>query len=651
MAEQSVSGLDPMDDASDNPGAAASRKRRNLPGTPDPQAEVVALSPRTLMATNRFVCEVCGKGFQRDQNLQLHRRGHNLPWKLKQREEQEIKKRVYVCPEVSCVHHEPSRALGDLTGIKKHFFRKHGDKKWKCEKCSKRYAVQSDWKAHQKVCGTREYRCDCGTLFSRRDSFITHRAFCEALAEESAKLSVCNPDETSQQCSDMDGNGASVRVSNALEASSSPFSQLTSGGLDTETSPREASGLVSGLEEGGVDSAMLNYGIERNSHSSNKGPALSLSLGTGPGPGLPRVSQMMECLLHNDNVLPVGVLGEHRISWPSMFGSMPDLPKGNMDTWKEYSSINNSSETWHLHALSEQDSNSNTSKSMNVHSSFKNSALSQFAPPSSGNISSFFGNEYFPSRHSSCHQRNPGSGQLPATALLQKAAMMGATSSIPVSLFHSFGGDSRVLTLKEGHKESYLGGGGSSLSSSCNPLLSHGKQSIGCYSTDGNYNREQETEGSIYPGLYGGHGSMQELLNSFCGRGAALLQSKPVDGHLAMSNARGSVQGNGRHHYTMGTSNIFLGGSMHQDSSTLAGLSGVENNEGSATTLDFLGIGGPGETVGTSSAGLARTLSQREIASITTLSAGIERDPVTARKGIIPARVEGGPSFWSQGSI
>ncbi|KAG4972489.1 hypothetical protein JHK85_038910 [Glycine max] len=90
-------------------------------------------------------------------------------------------------PEPSCVHHEPSRALGDLTGIKKHFCRKHGEKKWKCDKCSKKYAVQSDWKAHSKTCGTREYRCDCGTLFSRRDSFITHRAFCDALAEESAR--------------------------------------------------------------------------------------------------------------------------------------------------------------------------------------------------------------------------------------------------------------------------------------------------------------------------------------------------------------------------------------------------------------------------------------------------------------------------------
>lgn len=168
------------------------RKKRNLPGNPDPEAEVIALSPKTLMATNRFLCEICGKGFQRDQNLQLHRRGHNLPWKLKQRTSKEIRKRAYVCPEKTCVHHHPSRALGDLTGIKKHFCRKHGEKKWKCDKCSKRYAVQSDWKAHSKTCGTREYKCDCGTIFSRRDSFITHRAFCDALAEESARVAAAS---------------------------------------------------------------------------------------------------------------------------------------------------------------------------------------------------------------------------------------------------------------------------------------------------------------------------------------------------------------------------------------------------------------------------------------------------------------------------
>ncbi|CAI9766311.1 unnamed protein product [Fraxinus pennsylvanica] len=182
---QQLAEANPNPNLNENP---ISKKRRNLPGTPDPDAEVIALSPKTLMATNRFICEICKKGFQRDQNLQLHRRGHNLPWKLKQRaNKDQIKKKVYICPEKTCVHHDPSRALGDLTGVKKHFSRKHGEKKWKCEKCSKKYAVQSDWKAHSKTCGTREYKCDCGTLFSRKDSFITHRAFCDALAEESAR--------------------------------------------------------------------------------------------------------------------------------------------------------------------------------------------------------------------------------------------------------------------------------------------------------------------------------------------------------------------------------------------------------------------------------------------------------------------------------
>ncbi|PSR98177.1 Zinc finger protein like [Actinidia chinensis var. chinensis] len=199
----SIKGFGQQADPNPNPNPkpitnTVSKKKRNLPGTPDPDAEVIALSPKSLMATNRFICEICNKGFQRDQNLQLHRRGHNLPWKLKQRaNKDQVRKKVYICPEKACVHHDPARALGDLTGVKKHFSRKHGEKKWKCDKCSKKYAVQSDWKAHSKTCGTREYKCDCGTLFSRKDSFITHRAFCDALAEESARFtSVAAPTTT-----------------------------------------------------------------------------------------------------------------------------------------------------------------------------------------------------------------------------------------------------------------------------------------------------------------------------------------------------------------------------------------------------------------------------------------------------------------------
>ncbi|XP_074377273.1 protein indeterminate-domain 13-like [Apium graveolens] len=111
-----------------------------------PDAEFVAFSPHSLMATNRFWCEVYNRGFQREQNLQFHRRGHNWPRKLKQKTNDEFKKTVYIFPEVGCVHHDPSRALGDLTTIKKHFSGKHsGKKKFGCDKCKKKFAVLGDW--------------------------------------------------------------------------------------------------------------------------------------------------------------------------------------------------------------------------------------------------------------------------------------------------------------------------------------------------------------------------------------------------------------------------------------------------------------------------------------------------------------------------
>ncbi|KAG5142421.1 hypothetical protein JHK82_018116 [Glycine max] len=108
-------------------GTATNKRKRRPAGTPDPDAEVVSLSPKTLLESDRYVCEICNQGFQRDQNLQMHRRRH-----------------------------------------KKHFRRKHSNhKQWVCERCSKGYAVQSDYKAHLKTCGTRGHSCDCGRVFSR----------------------------------------------------------------------------------------------------------------------------------------------------------------------------------------------------------------------------------------------------------------------------------------------------------------------------------------------------------------------------------------------------------------------------------------------------------------------------------------------------
>ncbi|KAL0926272.1 hypothetical protein M5K25_002488 [Dendrobium thyrsiflorum] len=241
--------------------AAPPKKRRNLPGTPDPDAEVITLSPKTLMATNRFICEICNKGFQRDQNLQLHRRGHNLPWKLRQRPPggSPARKRVYVCPEPTCIHHDPARALGDLTGIKKHFSRKHGEKKWKCDRCGKRYAVNSDYKAHSKTCGSREYRCDCGTLFSRKDSFVTHRAFCDALMQEPPVPAVDSLSNGSDEKADLNlwiNRPAAAAVAAAASMSATALLQKAAEmGVMASSSSSSAifSGLMRSMKGGGLE--------------------------------------------------------------------------------------------------------------------------------------------------------------------------------------------------------------------------------------------------------------------------------------------------------------------------------------------------------------------------------------------------------------
>ncbi|XP_038725164.1 zinc finger protein SHOOT GRAVITROPISM 5-like isoform X2 [Tripterygium wilfordii] len=177
--------------STENGGINNNKRKRRPAGTPDPDAEVVSLSPKTLLESDRYVCEICNQGFQRDQNLQMHRRRHKVPWKLLKRETPVVRKRVFVCPEPSCLHHDPCHALGDLVGIKKHFRRKHSNhKQWVCEKCSKGYAVQSDYKAHLKTCGTRGHSCDCGRVFSRVESFIEHQDACNmgSLRSESQSL-------------------------------------------------------------------------------------------------------------------------------------------------------------------------------------------------------------------------------------------------------------------------------------------------------------------------------------------------------------------------------------------------------------------------------------------------------------------------------
>nr|XP_043625864.1 protein indeterminate-domain 11-like [Erigeron canadensis] len=167
-------------------GSSSSSKSPALPTSLAPAqhnpnaSRVVAPSPRALLNENRYVCEVCLKGFLRKQNLSLHRRAHNLPFCLKSRAPKDpVGRKVYLCPEPTCQHHNRSRALGDFGGLKKHYLRKHcTQKNHKCDTCSKSYAAETDLKAHSKVCGKRKQICHCGARFTRGYNIVSHQDCC-----------------------------------------------------------------------------------------------------------------------------------------------------------------------------------------------------------------------------------------------------------------------------------------------------------------------------------------------------------------------------------------------------------------------------------------------------------------------------------------
>ncbi|TVU10409.1 hypothetical protein EJB05_43935, partial [Eragrostis curvula] len=125
-----------------------------------------AVTAQMLLAKNLFMCKVCNKGFQHEQNLQRHRRGHGLPWKLLKNPKENRGKGVPM-PRADVHSPRSMTSAGGPYGDEEAYCRKHGEKKWNFNKYNKRYAVLSDWKVHSKMCGMSEYRCD-GTLFLRQ---------------------------------------------------------------------------------------------------------------------------------------------------------------------------------------------------------------------------------------------------------------------------------------------------------------------------------------------------------------------------------------------------------------------------------------------------------------------------------------------------
>ncbi|XP_037450770.1 zinc finger protein SHOOT GRAVITROPISM 5-like [Triticum dicoccoides] len=167
--------------------SSATKRKRRRAGTPDPGAEVVALSPRALLEPKTYACEACDQGFLREAKLQTHRRWHRVPWEQPPKREAgnanaapPARKRVFLCPEPSCVHRHPSHALRGLAGIKNHFRRKHvGPRQRACSHCSGSYAVHDGYIAHLKTCCARlSYPCRCGRVFFRVDKFAKHQYMC-----------------------------------------------------------------------------------------------------------------------------------------------------------------------------------------------------------------------------------------------------------------------------------------------------------------------------------------------------------------------------------------------------------------------------------------------------------------------------------------
>ncbi|KAH7405322.1 hypothetical protein KP509_15G065400 [Ceratopteris richardii] len=469
---------------------------------PDPDVEVIALSPRSLLATNRFICEICNKGFQRDQNLQLHRRGHNLPWRLKQKASQEVKKKVYICPEQTCAHHDPARALGDLTGIKKHYSRKHGEKKWKCDKCTKRYAVLSDWKAHQKVCGTREYRCDCGTLFSRRDSFITHRAFCDALAEENGRMSTQSRQAFSHEAQEPSTNSyvpsivgdirpplsATSQISRDAfcynEASKPPLNDRIPSTIAfgfSDFRPQE-SNLISSHEAGVHYERGSRWGqtqIKPETITPSKTHGLSLCLGTDHGPGPPGSLEAM--------MAQVGTAG------PALnFAGLNNVQK--LPLMSSYDFIMNSSvpsigameRSSTLFSPRDGRPGHSSPNAMLGDATYASNCMNEYGIPtemqssttmqslSSGRLSGSIPGMMGPPSEKRVMDAYQHAGTTSsATALLQKAAQIGTTVRTP-SLFQKFGtgtnvGEMLQLAEQEIGRQNVVWNGANSMYTSCTP--------------------------------------------------------------------------------------------------------------------------------------------------------------------------------------